>query len=270
MLVPKSKYSAAQSLSRATLVLVVLWLAGRVPAYGQRRLVSVGDRRLSIDCEGDATKQTVVLLAGLGRTAEDWAKVQPAIAAFARVCSYDRAGSGGSDKIAPPQNVAGIVEDLHRLLSAAREKGPYVLVGHSIAGIYCRRFAAAYPTDVAGLLFLDSSHEEQMSRLHEIDPAGPVPSGEMTDLFYPPGQKLDWSTNLPLIVITQGKPGPPIAGLTAEQNAGFARVWRELQEDLSKRSSKGQFRVAENSGHFIQLDEPKLVIKAIRDLVPAR
>src|SRR5450432_2616472 len=100
--------------------------------------------------------------------------------------------------------------------------------------------------------------------------AGPISSGEMTDLFYPHGRKLNWKTNLPLIVITQGKPGPPIAGLTAEQNAGFARVWRELQEDLSKRSPKGQFRIAENSGHFIQLDDPESVIKAIRDLVPAR
>ena len=90
----------------------------------------------------------------------------------------------------------------------------------------------------------------------------------MTDLFYPPGQKLNWNTNLPLIVIAQGKPGPPIAGLTAQQNAGFARVWRDLQEDLSKRSPKGQFRIAENSGHFIQLDQPELVIQAIRDLAP--
>jgi hypothetical protein len=60
-------------------------------------------------CEGDPINQIVVVLAGLGRTAEEWTKVQPAVSAFARVCSYDRAGSGGSDEIAP-QNVAGIVE----------------------------------------------------------------------------------------------------------------------------------------------------------------
>jgi pimeloyl-ACP methyl ester carboxylesterase len=246
------------------------WVARGSPAYGESRLVNVGDRRLSINCEGDATKQTVVLIAGLGRTAEDWNEVQPAVSTFARVYSYDRAGSGASDKTATPQTVAEIVEDLHRLLSAAHEKGPYVLVCHSIAGIYCRRFARIYPADVAGFLFLDSSHEEQMSRLHEINPAGPIPTGEMTDLFYPSGRKLNWNTNLPLIVVTQGKPGPLIAGLTAEQNAGFARVWRELQEDLSKRSPRGQFRIAENSGHFIQLDEPEIVIKAIRDLPPAR
>src|SRR6516165_10224017 len=168
MLSPNRQRSAAQIPSWVVPLLALAGLAGGFPAYGERRLVGVGNRRLSIDCEGALTRQTVVLIAGLGRTAEDWAKVQPAVSAFARVCSYDRAGSGASDKTATPQTVDEIVEDLHRLLSAAGEKGPYVLVGHSIAGIYCRRFETAHPADVAGLLLLDSSHEEQMSRLHEI------------------------------------------------------------------------------------------------------
>lgn len=264
---PNQKCSAIPPPFWVIASLAIAGLLGAYPAHAEHRLVSVGDHRLSVNCEGDPARQTVVFIAGAGRTAEDWAKVQPAVSRFARVCSYDRAGSGESDKTAKPQAVAEIIEDLHRLLSAAGEKAPYVLVGHSIAGIYCRRFATAYPADVAGLLFLDSSHEEQIARLHEVDPAGPVPSGEMTDLFYPPGKNLNWQTNVPLIVIAQGKPGPPIPGLSAEQNAGFARVWRELQEDLSKRSPKGQFRVAENSGHFIQLDEPELVVKAIRQLL---
>lgn len=70
-----------------------------------------------------------------------------------------------------------------------------------------------------------------------------------------------------MIVIAQGKPGPPMPQLTAEQNVWFARVWRELQQDLARRSLKGQFRVADQSGHFIQIDQPELVVQAIRDLV---
>jgi pimeloyl-ACP methyl ester carboxylesterase len=251
-----------------TRLLLFALLISAPAALAEHRLVSVGDRRLSIDCEGDRSRKgTVVLLAGLGRTAQDWAKVQPAVSGFVRVCSYDRAGSGDSDKVDHPQSIDEIVADLHKLLRAAGEKGPYLLVGHSIAGIYCRRYATRFPRDVAALLFLDSSHEEQMWRLHEVYPEGPTPSGARDDIFFVQGRRLDWHTNAPLIVIAQGKPGPPLPQLTAEQNAGFGRVWRELQQDLATRSPKGQFRVAEQSGHFIQIDQPELVVQAIRDLL---
>jgi hypothetical protein len=120
---------------------------------------------------------------------------------------------------------------------------------------------------VAGFLFLDSSHEEQGWRLHEVDPKGPVPSGDPTDVFFNPGQRLDWHTDAPLIVIEHGKMGPPIPQLTEEQNAGFARVWTELQKDLAGRSPRAQYRVAEQSGHFIRIDQPEPVVQAIRDLV---
>ena len=247
-------------------VLTLLAMAAMAPA--EHRLVSLGDRRLSIDCDGDRSqRETVVLIAGQGRTSQDWARVQPAVSRFARVCSYDRAGSGESDKVDQPQSIDETVEDLHRLLNAAGEKAPYILVGHSIAGIYCRRYATRFPRDVAGFLFLDSSHEEQIWRLHEVDPKGPTPSGGRDDIFLVQGRRLDWHTNAPLIVIAQGKPGPPIPQLTAEQNAGFGRVWRELQQDLATRSPKGQFRVADQSVHFIQIDQPELVVQAIRDLV---
>jgi pimeloyl-ACP methyl ester carboxylesterase len=248
-------------------------LLGIAPvAHAEHRLIRIGERKLSIDCDGDRSHpETVVLLAGGGRTAKDWAKVQPAISGFARVCSYDRAGLGESDKTASPQSLNEIVQDLHQLLAAAGEKTPYILVGHSIAGIYCREYAKTCPRDVNGFVFVDSSHEEQVCRLREIDPKGSMPSAAVVGFFYSQrGQKLDWKTTLPMIVLARGKPGPPMAGLTEEQNNGFRQVWRELQEDLSKRSPKGQFRVAEESGHYIHLDQPELVIQAIRDVVPIR
>ena len=70
-----------------------------------------------------------------------------------------------------------------------------------------------------------------------------------------------------MVVLMAGAPPSRIPGLTDEQSIAFARVWRELQEDLGKRSPKGQLRVAEKSGHFIQLDQPEIVIQAIRDLL---
>src|SRR5579872_3930815 len=183
---------------RGTFFISAGLLAASIAAFGEHRMISLGDRRLSIDCDGKAGSATVVLIAGGGRTAEDWAKVQPSVSKFARVCSYDRAGSGKSDKIAGLQTLDEIVDDLHKLLHAAGEKTPYILVGHSIAGIHCRRFATQFPRDVAGFLFLDSSHEEQGWRLHEIAPDGPVPSGAPTDVFYKPSQRLDWHTDAPL------------------------------------------------------------------------
>jgi pimeloyl-ACP methyl ester carboxylesterase len=234
-------------------------------AYADPRLGSIGDRRLSIDCTGKPSKSTVVLLAGGGRTAADWSKVQPAISTFTRVCSYDRAGLGQSDKTANPQTTAEIVADLHALLKAAGEKPPYVLVGHSIAGVYARRFSDAFPNEVRAFLFVDSSHEEQFWRLHEVDPTGPAPADMGGAFLVKQGQRLDWHTDRPIIVLAQGKTTRQ-PNLSEETSAAFARIWNDLQHDLATRSPKGQYRLAGKSGHFVHIDQPDLVIQAIREL----
>jgi pimeloyl-ACP methyl ester carboxylesterase len=120
------------------------------------RLVDVGGRRLHIDCMGSGSP-TVILVAGGGAYAIDWALVQPKIAETARVCSYDRAGLGWSDPGPADETVEETVSDLHTLLDAAGEKGPYVLAGASIGGIYIQAYQYAFPKDVAALVFTNSS-----------------------------------------------------------------------------------------------------------------
>jgi pimeloyl-ACP methyl ester carboxylesterase len=234
-------------------------------AYADPRLVSIGARRLSIDCTGNPSPSTVILIAGGGRTAADWSKVQPSVSTFTHVCSYDRAGLGPSDKTTTPQTVAEIVNDLHALLKIAGEKPPYVLVGHSIAGIYARRFADAFPAEAAAFVFVDSSHEEQFWRLHQVDPNGPAPADMGGAFLVKPGQRLDWHTEHPIIVLAQGKTSRQ-PNMSEETSAAFARIWNDLQHDLATRSPKGQYRLAEQSGHFVHIDQPDLVIQAIREL----
>src|SRR5450631_2622635 len=143
-------------LIRGTFFISAGLLAASIAAFGEHRMISLGDRRLSIDCDGEAGSATVVLIAGGGRTAKDWAKVQPAVSKFARVCSYDFAGFGESDKAASKMQSSGeIVDDLHGLLKTSDEKRPFILVGHSVGGIYARSFVTKFPREVAGLVFVD-------------------------------------------------------------------------------------------------------------------
>ena len=109
---------------------------------------------------------TVVLEAGLTASAAPWSGVIPAIASFTRVVSYDRPNTtaGASDPAPVPRTAADIVTDLHALLDAADVPGPYVLVGHSVGGLFVRLYASRYPDDVAGLVLVDSSHEDQDER----------------------------------------------------------------------------------------------------------
>lgn len=134
------------------------------PAPG--RLVDVGGYMLHINCTGDAgdagdAGPTVVLDAGLSRTSLDWSLVQPEIARTNRVCAYDRAGMGWSDP-APGDALrtpGRIARELHALLRAADIAGPYVLVGHSLAGKNVRMFALQYPGEVAGMVLVDARGE---------------------------------------------------------------------------------------------------------------
>ena len=121
------------------------------------RMIDIGGRALHIHCVGQGTP-TVVLIAGGGAYSIDWALVQPLIAQRTRVCAYDRAGLAWSDPGPADETVEQTVSDLHALFSASKESGRYVLVGASIAGLYIRAYQRAFPGEVAGLVFTNSSN----------------------------------------------------------------------------------------------------------------
>jgi pimeloyl-ACP methyl ester carboxylesterase len=138
--------------------------AHRFPQRGH--LVEAGSIRMNIDCSGQGSP-TVILESGSGGPSVDWLMVQPEVAKFARVCSYDRAGYGWSDSGPEPRSALQIARELKRLLQAAGERGPYVLVGHSMGGYDIRVYTGQYPNDVVGVVPVDASHEDQELRAPE-------------------------------------------------------------------------------------------------------
>ena len=128
---------------------------------GPGEMVDVGEHRLHMNCVGQGSP-TVVLDAGWGYTSVEWsAWVQPEVAKRTRVCAYDRAGMGWSEPESGPPDATQTTAELHALLQEADEEGPYVLVGHSLAGLYSRIYADRYPEEVAGMVLVDSSHPDQ-------------------------------------------------------------------------------------------------------------
>lgn len=123
------------------------------------KLVDVGGYRLHLNCTGKRGP-TVVLIAGAGDFSFDWSLVQPGVSRFTRGCSYDRAGLAWSEPGPTPRTMRQDAYELHTLLKAARIKAPYVLVGHSIGGLIARVYAEQYPDEVAGMVLVDSTHED--------------------------------------------------------------------------------------------------------------
>ncbi len=105
--------------------------------------------------EGEAGAPTVVMDIGAGGNVLDWQPVQPEVAGFARVCTYDRGGAGWSEPGAQPRTSQQFVEELHALLDNAGIEGPYVLVGHSLGGNNVQIYASRYPDEVAGMVLVD-------------------------------------------------------------------------------------------------------------------
>lgn len=135
---------------------------GAHPMTGQ--LVDVGGHRLHISCTGSGSP-TVVLESGAAESSFYWGRIAPAVAGTTKVCVYDRAGRGFSEASAGPQDGVAVANDLHALLAASGNAGPYVLVGHSTGGAYVRIFAARYPDEVAGMVLLDSQPADAFTAL---------------------------------------------------------------------------------------------------------
>jgi len=158
---------------RALLVLMTLPGAGLAASppdslptpLAPGRMVELGGFRLHLWCTGEGGP-TVVVVPGAGEFSFDWALVQPDVAKFARICICDRGGEAWSDLGPAPRTKTQEALNLRRVLIAAHEPGPYVLVGHSAGGDVVRLFAADHPSDVAGMVLVDSSTPEGLTNLN--------------------------------------------------------------------------------------------------------
>ncbi|WP_082661665.1 alpha/beta fold hydrolase [Terracidiphilus gabretensis] len=128
------------------------------------KLYRIDGYSMHLYCTGQATP-TIVLSSGLGDDFTGWAKVQPVLSQQTRVCSYDRAGFGWSESRPDVQDANAVSSQLHQLMEAAAVQRPFVLVGHSLSGIYLRSYIAHYPGDVAGLVLVDGSTPLQDDRI---------------------------------------------------------------------------------------------------------
>lgn len=138
--------------------------------YAPHQLVTLPDgRKMNLFCLGKGSP-TVVLDAGYGSGASTWAGIHGTLAETTRVCAYDRAGNEFSDPGPLPRTTAAIVDDERAMLKAAGIKGPYVLVGHSMAGLHVRLYAFKHPKEVAGAVLVDPSNPYQMQRFTEVAP----------------------------------------------------------------------------------------------------
>lgn len=305
------------------------------------KLVDIGGYRLHLNCTGKSDP-TVVLIPGAGDFSFDWSLVQPGLSEFTRVCSYDLAGFAWSDPGPVPRTMRQEAYELHTLLKAARLKGPYVLIGHSLGGLIARVYAEAYPSEVAGMVLVDATHEDttlflngkpvkmrdlarkvDVPAVQTIKSSPPKPATrEAIDQFEnqlkstgPPKiggtfAKLPSSSqamrvwalsqpprvlggegffaeelqamyesrakqtfplgNRPLVVLLpKFQYGNPPPGLSADEWKRIVDEKRQQKLDFTKLSRNSKVIIAENSGHHIQLDEPQVVIDAIRTVVDA-
>ncbi len=129
------------------------------------KLIDIGGYKLHLDCQGEG-EITVVMDYGLGGLSSLWSLVQPEVAKFTQVCTYDRAGYGWSDRSPYPRTGQQLVRELHLLLTKTEIKPPYILVGHSLGGLNMRLFASQYPDEVRAIVLVDAVPANIYSRLN--------------------------------------------------------------------------------------------------------
>ena len=145
----------------------------RYPAPGQ--LVAVDDRLMHINCTGQGSP-TVIFELGVGSSSASWSEVHRQVSLFTTACAYDRPGLGYSEPTDQPLRSSNVAERLQKLLRSAKIEDDLVLVGWSAGGVYIREFYGRYPERVEAMLFVDSSHEQQATRIPQTPGDGSDPA----------------------------------------------------------------------------------------------
>ncbi|MEW8693095.1 MAG: alpha/beta hydrolase [Candidatus Thiodiazotropha endolucinida] len=208
----------------------------------------------------------------------------PGVATAVDVATTAHSMTTASDEKTGARTAKTIVEELRILLHQTGMPPPYVLVGHSIGGLYSLYYAKAYPDEVAGLVLVDSSHPEQVSRCREKwgdEKCKPPWLLEMGLKLFPDAVYGEWMGKeiagqevidagslpaIPLVVLTRDESPKESENSNSVLTHGD---WLVMQQELAALSPRSQHIVVEKSGHFIQEDEPGIVIKAIRDVIDA-
>lgn len=257
---------ARRGVACAACALLVLPLAAQAASKGSR--VS---HRVHIEGEG---RPTVILESGLGDTLETWQQVQHSLAGCARTVAYNRAGYPGSGPPPTGRDSKSIVAELRSELQHRGLAPPYVLVGHSLGGLYMQYFARRYPHEVAGLVLVDSTHWNQQL-LMGATTQQPANKRSMVILFMDfiarreladsarAGEQVRASPsagNIPTIVLSS-------TGVFVGETPAARAIAARLQEEIVADFPAARHIRVDNSGHYIQKDRPDVVIESVRELV---
>jgi pimeloyl-ACP methyl ester carboxylesterase len=245
----------------------------------------------------------VILESGYRNDAEIWSAqlepgmstVFPQIGRFTRVCAYDRPGTfldanhlSRSTAVPKPRTARDLVSDLHALLRAGHVSGPYIFAAHSFGGIFARLYASTYPNEIVGMVLIDALSEkvrsgvtpEQWKLYVNFGFTQPTPGLEK----YKEIETLDVNASLdqiekasaaeplrrmPLFVLTQGQPFDlsPWQPLPADFPGALNKAWHAGQDALAALAPNAKHTIATKSAHYIQVQEPQLVIDAIKQVV---
>ena len=265
------------------------------PAPG--KMIEVGDHKLHLNCIGPSEmKPTVVFEAGAGAFSKDWSVVQSLLAKQLKTCAYDRAGLGWSDPGPTPRTLKQEVFELHNLLHSAQISGPIVLVGQSLGALNVRLYTSEYGNEVGGIVLVDPADENSMlfnmnakrwmklrdqARERTVPPpriSGPTSTGykpeddylgDEAQLLYIQREKNPQPFgDRPLFVLAAGKRPPP-PGMTEDEYKEIRRAIDQDRLEQAHLSRDSKFMLDANSGHDIQIDDPKAVAEVVERVVTA-
>jgi pimeloyl-ACP methyl ester carboxylesterase len=282
----------------------------------QGKLIDIGDHKLNLKLKGNGGP-LVVFESGLDPGGSlVWDQVQDEVSTFTSTASYDRAGILWSERGNNPKTGEAMAMELYKLLKKADQNGPYILVGHSLAGYFLRSFVAKYPEEILGIIFVEAAHPDQSHRFPEevasmpsmppdwilefVNSIGivrqfrlffanessktdslniisnsylpvsvPAVLEEMknTEALAEEAGKISSFGDIPLIVITGTSVTRREDYPTQELGIKVEEIWMQMQKELLELSTNSEHVLASKSGHYVQLEQPEVVIEAIRKML---